>query len=186
MARGKTTEKAGAAAIVVDQTALLKLLDKTADGAASNFVRVVTAELQERQDEAVKVWPVRSGRSRRAFAIETRIKEDLIEVAISNSAKSSWGFYAYKIRNSVRTRESLEREAMQWSQRGDTPEAKARIFDYRWRQLRRIHGEGARSASEAGRNTWSVYVRKPAEQRRAAIVAELQADLAKLAQPVGV
>ena len=48
-----------------------------------------------------------------------------------------------------------------------------------------IHGEGARSAAEAGRNSWSAYVRKPAEQRRAAIVAELQADLAKLAQPAG-
>ena len=186
MARGKTTEKSGAAAIVVDQTALLKLLDRTADGAASNFVRVVTAELEERQVEAIRVWPVRSGRSRRSFAVQTRIREDVIEVAITNDAKSNWGFYAYKIRNSVRTRESLQREALQWSQRGDTPEARARIFDYRWRQLRRIHGEGARSAAEAGKNVWSVYVRKPAEKRRAEIVATLQADLAKLAQPVGV
>ncbi len=111
MARGKTTEKSGAAAIVVDQTALLKLLDRTADGAASNFVRVVTAELEERQVEAIRVWPVRSGRSRRSFAVQTRIREDVIEVAITNDAKSNWGFYAYKIRNSVRTRESLEREA---------------------------------------------------------------------------
>ncbi len=48
------------------------------------------------------------------------------------------------------------------------------------------HGEGARSAAEAGKNVWSLYVRKPAEKRRAEIVATLQADLAKLAQPVGV
>lgn len=185
MARGKTTEKSGNAAIVVDQTALLALLDRTADGAASNFVRVVGAELREREAEAVRVWPVRSGLSRRSFRVVTRIREDVIEVAIENDAKSRWGFYAYKIKNSVRTRDSLEREAKQWADRGGDPAAQARIFDFRWRALRRIHGEGARNAAEAGKNSWSIYVRKPAEQRRATIVAELQADLAKLAQPAG-
>lgn len=185
MAKGKSTVKSGDASIVVDQAALIALLDRTADGAASNFVRVVGAELREREAEAVRVWPVRSGLSKRSFSVVTRIKADVIEVAIQNDAKSRWGFYAYKIKNSVRTRESLQKEALQWSRRGTDPAAQARIFDFRWRQLRRIHGEGARSASEAGRNSWSVYVRKPAEQRRSAIVAELQADLAKLAQPAG-
>ena len=142
-------------------------------------------DIGEREAEAVRVWPVRSGLSKRSFSVVTRIREDVIEVAIQNDAKSRRGFYAYKIKNSVRTRESLEKEALQWSRRGQDPSAQARIFDFRWRQLRRIHGEGARSAAEAGRNSWSVYVRKPAEQRRSAIVAELQADLAKLAQPAG-
>ena len=185
MAKGKSTVKSGDASIVVDQAALIALLDRTADGAAGNFVRVVGAELREREAEAVRAWPVRSGLSKRSFSVVTRIREDVIEVAIQNDAKSRWGFYAYKIKNSVRTRESLEKEALAWSRRGTDPGAQARIFDFRWRQLRRIHGEGARSAAEAGRNSWSVYVRKPAEQRRSAIVAELQADLAKLAQPAG-
>ncbi len=185
MAKGKSTVKSGDASIVVDQAALIALLDRTADGAASNFVRVVGAELRERETEAVRVWPVRSGLSRRSFSVVTRIKADVIEVAIENDARSRWGFYAYKIKNSVRTRQSLEDEARRAAERGDSPAAQARIFDFYWRRLRRVHGEGARSAAEAGRNSWSVYVRKPAEQRRSAIVAELQADLAKLAQPAG-
>jgi hypothetical protein len=172
VAKGRSTVKSGDASIVVDQSALIALLDRTADGAAGNFVRVVGAELREREAEAVRVWPVRSGLSKRSLSVVT-------------DARSRWGFYAYKIKNSVRTRESLEREALAWSRRGTDPGAQARIFDHRWRQLRRIHGEGARSAAEAGRNAWSIYVRKPAEQRRSAIVAELQADLAKLAQPAG-
>jgi hypothetical protein len=185
VAKGRSTVKSGDASIVVDQSALIALLDRTADGAAGNFVRVVGAELREREAEAVRVWPVRSGLSKRSLSVVTRIRENVIEVAILNDARSRWGFYAYKIKNSVRTRESLEREALAWSRRGTDPGAQARIFDHRWRQLRRIHGEGARSAAEAGRNAWSIYVRKPAEQRRSAIVAELQADLAKLAQPAG-
>lgn len=183
-AKAKTEAKSGGSKIVIDQARLLDLLDRTSNGAASSFVRTVTGELEARKDEAIKVWPVRSGESKRSFVIETAITKTELKVSIANTAShKEWGFYAFKIRNSVRTRASLQAEAREYAARGGDSAARGNIYEWRLRQLRRTHGMGARTPEEAGKRSWSVYVQKPVEKRRLSVVKELRAELEALAVP---
>ena len=176
------TFRDGAAQITVDQDALIRLLDRVSSGAASSFFSRSDVILEEIEADAVTAWPVRTGRSRAAFKRERRISETRLQNALLNDARNRWGSYAYKIRFSVRTRASLDAEAVRVASRGETPAAREAIRAYWRRRLTRRHGQGAPTEALAGRRPWLEFVRKPGKKRGRRLTESLRDDLSTLAR----
>lgn len=189
--------------IVVDVKPLERHARAVVDGAVASFVSGAEKVLGAVQTGAVARWPVLTGASRAAFALRREIDSKRVSVAELNAEK-----YAYLIRWSKYTAESLERRAQlearpieDYMARGRTPEAQAQIekwalgklarlkmepgetpLDAMRRKLHKRHGRGAPSADVAGKNPWSVLVRRPAKAAESAFVESMRAQLAILAQ----
>ena len=172
----------GDASISIDDTALSRLLDRATKGAASAFFEAAEASLKQTLDEALPLWPVRTGESKRSFAIERRVARNRLEVALVNRARNKWGAYAYKIRFSVRLASSLKQEAEDWAKRGDSPEAAAAIYRHRMKQLTRAHGKGVPSERLAGKRVWNWLILRPGRKRGKKLAVEIQQTLDKLAR----
>lgn len=176
------TYKSGAASITVDQDRLIRLLDRTSSGAASQFVEQTDQVLDEIEAAALASWPVRTGLSKRSFRRELRLSEIRIQNVLLNDARNRWGSYAYKIRWSVRTKESLDAEAARVAARGDSPAAREAIRKFWRRRLTKRHGQGAPTARLAGRRPWLELVRKPGKKAGKTLADTLRRDLVALAQ----
>jgi len=176
------TYRSGVASIEVDQDQLIRLLDRTSEGAASSFIQETDQILDEIEAAAVASWPVRTGLSRRSFRRELRLSEIRIQNVLLNDARNRWGSYAYKIRWSVRTQDSLDAEADRVAARGDSPAAREAIRQYWRRRLTRKHGQGAPTARLAGRRAWLELVRKPGKKAGQTLTETLRRDLVALAQ----
>jgi hypothetical protein len=160
---------------------VIRLLDRTSDGAATSFFQWTDTALDQIQADAVAGWPVRTGRSKAAFRRERRVTEIRLQNVLLNDARNRWGAYAYKIRWSVRTKASLDAEAARVAARGESPEAREAIRRYWRRRLTRRHGEGAPSEQLAGKQPWRELVRKPARKTTPTLVGWLRRDLYALA-----
>ena len=174
-----TVYRSGPASIEIKDGALLASLDRVSEGAASSFIRRATSLLEGVKTGAMARWPVRSGKSRAGFSIASRLTEKEIRVSLYNSQP-----YAYKIRWSVRTSESIEAEIDKAAARGVSSETQAKIRKRFSRKLYAIHGKGAPDATVAGKSPWVLYVRRPSISALSAAMPDLQADLNKLAQGV--
>lgn len=172
------TYRSGSAAITVEQTAMLRLLDRVSDGAGTQFVERARAELGAIMASAVDQWPVRTGLSKSSFRLRVEITESELRVAIGNPARAStWP--VHKIRWSVRTKESLDAEVRS---RAAQSQNSTKSEAYWRRELRRRHGEGAPTAALAGRQPWAVLVRTPARKAAKPMIEALRAQLAALAK----
>jgi len=175
--------QSGAARIEVDQAELLRRLDQVSDGAGTRFVQRASRVLGGLQADAVSRWPVRTGTSRGAFRVQSRITESAATVDLANTARSGrWGAYAFKIRWSVRTQASLEAEADRAADRAKDPGGAAAIRAFWRRRLTRTHGKGAPSAALAGKQPWRVLVRTPGQKAAQAMIGDLREDLDRLAR----
>lgn len=173
---------AGSVGLTIDQRSVVDAVDRVSDGAGSRFRVIATAALERLADEARAQWPVRTGRSRDAFRVVDRLTAESIAVSLVNEATAPrWGFYAYKIRWSVRTRQSIDAEIRTYSERATSAEGASAAEAWARRKIERRHGKGAPSAAVAGKRPWQVLVLTPARAREADLVAEARADLARLA-----
>lgn len=176
------TYRKGAGTIEVDQADLLATLDKVSDGAAGRFVARTSTALEEIRQGAVGRWPVKTGKSRDAFRLASAITPTAAEVRIDNAANSNGWPYAVRMKYSVRTEESLDREAEAAGRRGRTPATKIERRDNWRRLLTRRHGLGAPSEALAGKSPWWAWIRRPGREALKELLPELRDDLAKLAQ----
>ena len=117
----------GAASITVDDAAVVRLLDRVSAGAASQFIDTTSGVLDDVKVGAVARWPVRTGASRDGFNVRARADENTLRVSLDNDATQRGRGYAWYVRYSVRTRDSLRAELDKAVARGTTPEAQAAI-----------------------------------------------------------
>jgi hypothetical protein len=179
-----STVRVGDVRIAIETDNVITTLDRLGAGAASSFVRGARTTLEGIRDEAKPRWPVRTGLSRDSFEVTTRINSGELAVSLLNTASNRWGPYPYKIRWSVRTKESLDaqkakREAM--IARGTSPAAQSAIRRSMRLNLWDLHGEGAPSAALAGKQPWRVLVKIPGEKQAIKLAIELQVELNTLA-----
>ena len=177
-----TTARAGSAVLTVDQQNVIDTIDRVSEGAGSRFRSAATAALEEIADTARARWPVRTGRSRQAFQVYSTVQGDAVAVTLANTATApKWGYYAYKIKWSVRTRDSIDAEVRSYGAKATTAEGRAAGEAYGRRRLERKHGKGAPTAELAGKQPWRVLVRTPFETGEQALITTAQADLDRLA-----
>ncbi len=173
--------RVGEARIRMEVLGVVEQLDRITEGAASQFVRASSATLSRIKGDAVQRWPVRTGLSRDSFEIDSDIKSEEIEVSLANDARNRWGSYAYKIRWSVRTEDSIRRQIEQEAGKAKDPRGRAAAAKWWAARLMARHGKGAPSAAMAGRQPWRVLVRTPGEAAAKPLAKELQTELDKLA-----
>lgn len=173
---GKTRATAGHLTVTVDDTALVKMLDRVTNGAASHFIEAVETDMGEVRVAALPTWPVRTGESRAGLSVGHEVRPDKVLVSITDRED-----YTYKVRWSVRTKDSLDAEIEEAAARGGDTEAQAKIRKYYQRRLWKRHGKGAPSDKLAGRHVWTTLVRTPLKRRRPALMKLLQTDLERLA-----
>ena len=92
----KITE--GAATVTVLDEEVVALGDRVTKGAVSSFLRAARGVMSEVVDEAIPLWPVKTGRSRDSMRIDDRLTTDRLSVIASNAAS-----YGYFIKYSLRT-----------------------------------------------------------------------------------
>ncbi|MCP4733033.1 MAG: hypothetical protein GY873_02465 [Bosea sp.] len=168
----------GTVAVEIDDSGLVRHIDRVTEGSATSFIRIASRHLGEVQSDAEPLWPRRTGRSAEGFGVRSRVSGDQIRVALSNVHRHTWF-----VKFSVRTEASLDAEARAVASRGKSPEAQAKLLAF-WRaRLLGRHGKGAPLDRLTGRRAWIELVRKPAKKatRKRALVSELQTDLNKLA-----
>jgi hypothetical protein len=172
----------GNATIAVDDAAVVGLLDRVSDGAASQFINTTSAVLEDVKTGAVARWPVRTGASRDGFTVRTRLGDNQIQVQLYNAATQRGRGYAWYVRYSVRTRESLQRQLEGIVARGKTQESRAALRAH-WapRILGRSGQRGAPSAELAGKNVWARFVRRPARAAAEEVTESLQQQIQRLA-----
>ena len=186
----KITE--GAATVTVLDEEVVALGDRVTKGAVSSFLRAARGVMSEVVDEAIPLWPVKTGRSRDSMRIDDRLTTDRLSVIASNAAS-----YGYFIKYSLRTKKEIDAE-IKLATGGDRVQTQiayatfARKFKRRaspgelaafWRsRLTRFHGKGAPSERVAGKNVWAWQVKRPAKQHEAELIAEVRADLDELAK----
>jgi len=103
----KIQARAGGAVVEIDQAAVIAQADRMLEGAVSTFLRAAHRQADPVVQEARTRgwWPVRTGRSVAGVNLEDRISVNALEVVAQNAQP-----YAYKIRFSVVTRETIQRE----------------------------------------------------------------------------
>ncbi len=203
------TYRSGRAAVTVEQRQLLTQIDRITEGAGTSFLDAARASLTTTTEEAAPQWMERTGATKRSFVIRDDISPDRVSVTALNTATNEGFAYPYRVRFSYRTAQSLEAEVSRhrndqalheseitagkhgirdlgkfygWFRktRGRPYDAEDRAR--RWRaQLRESHGEGSPSTQVAGKQAWSLLVRRPAKRRERALIDTVRADLAKLA-----
>lgn len=171
----------GGVQISVDDAAFLAAIDRVSDGAGSSFLARCRPALEGIREGAVARWPVRTGASRAAFALQNTASATEVRASLTNSARSGWGPYAFKIRYSRWTTADLAARVEEAAGRAKTPEAADRIRVRMRSKLKWRHGAGAPSDEVAGKQPWLLLVRRPLQASRAALVPQLQADINKLA-----
>ena len=214
----RVTAKSGKASIQIDQAQLMAQVDRILGGSIGTFVRAARRQMDPVVHSATTdqlMWPRRTGRSQASTVVVERMSSDAVEVVALNAVP-----YTYKIRFSVVTRETINRESRQVANKiwrnlepkleGATsvrqekaiarkyineasgglmagwyyrtrPNART-IYD-RWiRGLRWRHGTGAPNEQVAGKNVWSLRVRKPLKRRENALINEAREALTTLSE----
>ena len=105
-----TRYTSGAATIAVDDAAVVRLLDRVSDGAASQFIDTTSKVLDEVKTGAVARWPVATGASRAGFRVEADVGTGAVRTRLLNTAEKNGRGYGWFVRYSVRTTESLKAE----------------------------------------------------------------------------
>jgi hypothetical protein len=177
--------RSGSASITVNQDNLRRLLDRTTDGAASNFIREADTALAEVQRNAMARWPVASGKSLRSFERRTDIGEKKIAVALLNTATNNGFPYPRFIKFSVYTEATVKRnlaERDEFVSRGTSQEARKALGDL-WDKTRRLtSSKGSPDERSAGKRAWNRLVRTPGRSRGQAMIDAVRDDLARLAR----
>ena len=107
--------KAGKATIEIDQSAVMAQVDRILGGSLSTFVTAARRQMDPVVKDATTdrlMWPRRTGRSQAGTHVVERLSSDAVEVVALNEVP-----YTYKIRFSVVTRESINRESRQVANR---------------------------------------------------------------------
>ena len=196
------TYRSGRAAVTVEQRQLLTQIDRITEGAGTSFLDAARASLTTTTEEAAPQWMERTGATKRSFVIRDDISPDRVSVTALNTATRSGVAYPYKARFSVRLASELdaevariergitqtddERTTLKWMATLFAAKHKRRAtgadLAHRWRvMLTRNYGTGAPSEAYAGKQAWSLLVRRPAKRRERRLIEVLRADLDRLA-----
>jgi hypothetical protein len=175
-----TEAQSGKAVVRVDDAGLLAVIDRVSKGAGTSFFDTCRPVLEQIRGDAMAKWPVRTGRSKKAFVIRETVRPDSLESALINTATNAWGNYAYKIRYSIWTAADLKAKVEEAAARAKSGAAATRIRDRMTLGLRRLHGEGAPDEASTGKAPWILWVRGPQKKATKKIVPKLQADLLRL------
>ena len=103
--------KAGKATIEIDQAAVMAQVDRILGGSLSTFVNAARRQMDPVVKDATTdrtMWPRRTGRSQAGTHVVERLSTDAVEVVALNEVP-----YTYKVRFSVVTRATMNREARQ-------------------------------------------------------------------------
>ena len=171
--------------VKIQDAALVAILDKVTDGAASSFIGRTTPILEKIRTHAVSRWPVSSSRRRRhsrdCFEVRQTIGQSEIRTALVNTASvPRWGAYAYKIHWGSYSREEIieiTRKHLVGSPPAFIDQSIARMVAGWNRSGRRFPAK-----DETGEMPWIYLVRTPAKAAMTAIMPELKADLLRLAR----
>ena len=174
------TAQSGVATVRIDDSGLLKLVDRVSDNAGTTFIEASRAVLEKIHGDAMDKWPVRTGLSKKSFAVTEEVTERQIKVSLTNTATNAWGAYAYKIRWSIWTRADLRTKVEEAAGRAKTEPAAQAIRVHMTAKLRRLHGEGAPSEDLVSKPPWTVLVRGPQKKAAKGLVKQLQDSLIRL------
>jgi hypothetical protein len=175
----------GNASIKLDQSTLIRQLDKVSKGAASSFIREAKATTEALKVGAVARWPVADGLSRDSFRVFSRVHGDRLEVGLTNDATNKGARYPFMLKFSVFTDSAVKRNLSERAKaiaRGSTPAAKAGI-GWWWDQNERLTSStGAPSARAAGKKPWNRLVRTPGKRQGKQLVMTLRDQMTELAR----
>lgn len=140
------TYTSGGASITVDDAAVVRVLDRVSDGAATTFIDTTSRLLKGIEANAVSKWPVRTGASKRGFQVRADVGDNRVQTRLLNTATGPTGRgYAWFVRYSVRTRRGLQREIDQvraiaqqaeaYAARGGSTEVRRYLFRQKALQL---------------------------------------------------
>ena len=107
----RVTAKSGKASIQIDQAQLMAQVDRILGGSLGTFVRAARRQMDPVVHSATTdqlMWPRRTGRSQASTVVVERMSSDAVEVVALNAVP-----YTYKVRFSVVTRATMNREARQ-------------------------------------------------------------------------
>ena len=152
----------GQTVVEYDLDDLDRALARAPGSISARFVTEARAASEAVIAAAAPSWPVRTGRSKAALSVFARTKGESLQVGVQNDARNRWGLYAYKIRFSRYTAETLQRRAMDFAARGNSAASKQAIAE--WHLRRRLwprHGRGAPSAALSGQPVWRSLIRSP-------------------------
>lgn len=174
------TAQSGVATIRIDDGELLKVIDKISESAGTTFIAASRAVLEKIHGDAMDKWPVRSGLSKKSFAITEEITQDYIKVSLGNTATNAWGAYAYKIRWSIWTAADLRAKVEEAASNAKSEPAAQAIRVHMAAKLRRLHGDGAPSEDLVSKRPWTVLVGAPQKKATKSLVKQLQDSLGRL------
>jgi hypothetical protein len=177
----------GNASIKLDQSTLIRQLDKVSKGAATTFVREARATTEALKVGAVARWPVATGLSRDSFRIFSRVHGDRLEVGLTNdaTAASDGARYPFMLKFSVFTDSTVKRNLSEREKavaRGSTPEKRDRIGEWWDRNERLTSSTGAPSARAAGKKPWNRLVRTPGRRQGKQLAVTLRDQMTALAR----
>ena len=168
-----TTASQDGATVRYDDAGFLALLDRATQGAASDFIEGCRPTLETIRGDAMARWPVKTGRSREAFELQSSVTTTEVRANIVNTAT-----YAYYVRYSKWTTADIHEYVRSQSAEGTDP---AKLATYIRRAMLRKHGRGSPSEAVAGKSAWTVTVQRPARAALAELLPRLRASMGRLA-----
>lgn len=168
-----TTAASGGTSITYADANFLALVDRATKGAASDFIETCRPTLEAIRGDAMARWPVKTGKSRAAFALSSSITATEVRANVVNTSG-----YAYYVRYSKWTAADLHAYVREQAAAGTNPAALANAIR---REMIRKHGSGAPSEAVAGKHAWTLTVQRPAKAALAELLPRLRASMGRLA-----
>jgi hypothetical protein len=168
-----TTAAEGSTKIVYADARFLALVDRATEGAASDFIATCRPTLEAIRGDAMARWPVKTGKSRDAFRLNSSISPTEVRANLVNTSG-----YAYYVRYSKWTAADIHTYVREKSAEGTNPAALAPTIR---RRMIAKHGKGAPSEAVAGKHAWTLTVQRPTKAALAELLPKLRASMGRLA-----
>ena len=168
-----TTAASGGTSITYADASFLALVDRATKGAASDFIETCRPTLEAIRGDAMARWPVKTGKSRDAFVLNSSITPTEVRANLVNTSG-----YAYYVRYSKWTAADIHAYVREQSAGGTSPSA---LATYIRRDTQRKHGKGAPSEAVAGKSAWTLTVQRPTKAALADLLPKLRASMGRLA-----
>lgn len=179
--------RSGPVTVTVDQRAVLAMLNRFTEGAASRVVAHADRYLRGIEVQARALAPVRSGLLRDSFRRTVTITSAEASVVLSNDAPyvTKARFAGFK-RGTVPPGVQREAERLAADARvaGDADKQRAVMEHVYRRNAWRTKRRGAPTDALVGKHVWTELVRKPYERGLPKLIDAIQADLLRLAGEV--
>jgi len=168
-----TTAASGGTSITYADANFLALVDRATEGAASDFIETCRPTLEAIRGDAMAKWPVRTGKSRDAFRLNSSITATEVRANLVNTSG-----YAYYIRYSKWTAADIRARAKDAAKDGTAPD---KLETYILAKMYKAHGRGAPSEALAGKHAWTLNVQRPTKAALNELLPKLRASMGRLA-----